>query len=253
MRLGAALPLPASGETTPASAIADSAKRLSDTGYESIWTFDAIGRGEICPDPLMLLCVAATATREVELATGILQVPLRETVDLANRILTAQLVCGPRLLLGVGFGSTKADFDAVGVPFEQRFELLDSQMLALRELVATGSYEHVDLSPWPLSNTTLTWMLGTWGKHVSTAARDYDGWIGSGHYRTDAELATGIKRYREAGGKRAIVTNLAVADGGDLSAIATRLEHAAEAGFDDAVVVFRNPTVQSMQSVRKLL
>ena len=253
MRLGAALPLPFTGESASASFIADGAKRLAGFGYESLWVFDAIGRGDTCPDPLIVLSVAATVTEGIELATGVLQVPLRETVDLANRIITTQHVCGERLLLGVGFGSTKADFDAVGVPFESRFELLESQMPALRSLVATGKYEHVDLAPWPNNPTPLPWLLGTWGKHVGTAAREYDGWIGSGHYRTDAQLATGITRYREAGGKRAIVTNLGVAGDGNLTQIAQRLDNAARAGFDDAVVVFENPSDEILRAVRKLV
>jgi alkanesulfonate monooxygenase SsuD/methylene tetrahydromethanopterin reductase-like flavin-dependent oxidoreductase (luciferase family) len=253
MRLGAALPLPAPGEATPDSFLADAARRLANTGYESIWTFDSIGRGETSPDPLMILAVAATVTKNIELATGILQIPLRETVDLANRILTAQLICGERLLLGVGFGSTKADFDAVGASFEHRFELLDSQMLALRKLIETGKHEHVDLTPWPITSRALTWMLGTWGKHVSTAARHYDGWIASAHYRTDPELATALERYRQAGGTRAIVTNLVVNKDSDFADIRVRLEHAADIGFDDAVVVFEDATERTLQAVRKLI
>jgi alkanesulfonate monooxygenase SsuD/methylene tetrahydromethanopterin reductase-like flavin-dependent oxidoreductase (luciferase family) len=121
MRLGASLPFTdPSGGPLVGSTIADASRRLAGEGFESIWTFDAIGRGIALPDPLIALAVAATVTDSVDVGTCILQVPLRRPVELAHRIMTTHLIAGDRLQLGVGAGSTKADFDAVGVPFEER-------------------------------------------------------------------------------------------------------------------------------------
>ena len=234
--------------------VADNARRVVDAGYESIWVFDCIGRPtELAPDPLTLLSVVATVTEDVELGIGVIEVPLRNTVELAHRVFSAQLICGNRLLLGVGFGSTRADFDAVGVSFDDRARLFDEEMPKLRTLLSTGRWGEVDLSPWPLGNQPPPIMLGTWGRKVEVAARDYDGWIASGHYRNDDELAEAIRRYRAAGGTRAIVTNVGVPADGDLSKVAKRLERHAEVGFDDSIVIFESATDKILREVRALV
>src|SRR5438093_7882119 len=121
MRLGLALPnATPDGRPLTGSALIAGARAVERAGFDSLWCFDSIGRGFMIPDPLIAVSVAATATERLTLGTGILQVPLRRPVELAHRILTAHLICGERLLLGVGAGSTKADFDAVGVDFETR-------------------------------------------------------------------------------------------------------------------------------------
>ncbi|TMA84288.1 MAG: LLM class flavin-dependent oxidoreductase, partial [Deltaproteobacteria bacterium] len=79
-------------------------------------------------DPLTALAVAATVTRRIELGTGVLQVPLRNPVELAQRVLTTHLVSGKRLRLGVGAGSTAADFAALGLDFTARFSRLSASL-----------------------------------------------------------------------------------------------------------------------------
>ena len=253
MRLGAALPIELEATPPSPSVVADSARALVDNGFESIWTFDCIGRGLLVPDPLTLLSVVASVTKDVELGTGVMQLPLRNTVELAHRIFTTQLVCGDRLLLGLGYGSTKVDFDTIGIPFEERSRLFDREVPRLRTLLETGHLDQVDLSPWPLGMSPAPIMLGTWGKKVELAARDYDGWIASAFYRTDEQLAVSLSRYRRAGGKRAIAMNLAIPGPDEMGKLATRLEHLAEAGFDETVVVFENATAQTLREVRALV
>lgn len=61
-----------------------------------------IGRGYLVPDPFVTLAVAATATRDVEVGTATVQVPLHHPADLAHRILSLMSVCGDRLTLPAG-------------------------------------------------------------------------------------------------------------------------------------------------------
>ena len=127
------LSLPAGGRSAPAPSarsLADAAQRIEDAGFESIWAFDAIGRGWLMADPLTALSVAATVTRSVELGTGVLQVPLRNPVELAQRVLTAHLVSSGRLRLGVGAGSTAGDFEALGLDFASRSPAQSRRMVA---------------------------------------------------------------------------------------------------------------------------
>ena len=201
----------------------------------------------------MLLSVAAAVTEDIELGTGVLLPPLRNTAELAHRICSAQLICGDRLLLGVGFGSTKVDFDTVCLAFEKRSEIFDHEMPRLRTLLETGKLEHIDLSPWPLGRPPPAIMLGTWGRKVEVAARDYDGWIASAFYRSDDQLENALNQYRRAGGKRAIAMNVYFSVSDSVPTLGKRLERLAKAGFDDAVVVFEKTTDQLLREVRALL
>src|SRR5215470_10974537 len=129
MRLGLSLPRSGEdGQPLKPGTIADAARRIEAAGFDSAWVFDSIGRGFLLPDPLVALTVAAAVTERIELGTGVLQVPLRRPVELAHRALSLHLVSNGRLRLGVGSGSTAADFAAVGVDFASRFRQLDESL-----------------------------------------------------------------------------------------------------------------------------
>jgi alkanesulfonate monooxygenase SsuD/methylene tetrahydromethanopterin reductase-like flavin-dependent oxidoreductase (luciferase family) len=266
VRLGAVLPFTEpDGSPLGRSGLADGARRLAGAGFDSIWVFEALGRGLMLPDPMVALAVAATVTEGVELGTGVLQVPLGHPVALGHRLLTTRLVSGDRLVVGIGAGSTRNDFDAVGVPYEDRFRRFDAAVPVLRHLLATGRADGpagADLTPWPeaLGGTPL--LLGTWGAGVVRAARDFDGWVASAAKRSDADVAEAMARYRAAGGTgRTVVTNIRAsagpeldsrAEGGWLDALAARLGHYAQLGFDDAVVVLP-PGDERLDEVRALV
>jgi alkanesulfonate monooxygenase SsuD/methylene tetrahydromethanopterin reductase-like flavin-dependent oxidoreductase (luciferase family) len=74
---------------------------------------DSFGRGRATLDPVVLMSVAAAVTGKVEIGTCVLQVPVRHPVELAHRIQSLHALTGNRLMLGLGCGSTKADFDLV--------------------------------------------------------------------------------------------------------------------------------------------
>ena len=271
MRLGLALPnATADGRPLAGAAIAASARVVERAGFDSFWCFDSIGRGFMIPDPLIALSVAATATERLELGTGILQVPLRRPVELAHRILTAYLVCGDRLLLGVGAGSTKADFDAVGVHFETRMQQMEEALVVMRRLWQGEKVGAAQLNPWPTTLGGPKLFIGSWAgsRWIPLAAKDFDGWIGSGARSSVAALRDGIKRFRDAGGRRAIATNIPV----DLEAAtapmpeegqfhlrcdartaAERLSWLADLGFDDAVLVTRRYGEADLAALRALV
>src|SRR3989449_2356515 len=163
MRLGLALPN-ASPEGRPLTgpALIAGTRAVERAGFDSLWSLGSIGRGSMIPDPLIAVSVAATVTERLTLGTGILQVPLRRPVELAHRILTAHLVCRGRLLLGVGAGSTKADFDAVGVPFETRLRDMDEQLAIMRKLWAGEQVGAASLMPWPTALGGPKVLIGSW-------------------------------------------------------------------------------------------
>src|SRR2546425_3261323 len=210
MRLGLALPTTTSdGRPLTGAALIAGARAIERAGFDSLWCFDSIGRGFMIPDPLIAVSVAATATERLTLGTGILQVPLRRPVELAHRILTAHLICGGRLLLGVGAGSTKADFDAVGVDFETRMQQFEEALVVMRRLWRGEKVGDAQLDPWPAALGGPKLLIGSWAgsRWIPRAAKDFDGWIGSGARRRGTALRDGVKRLREARGPRAIATH----------------------------------------------
>jgi alkanesulfonate monooxygenase SsuD/methylene tetrahydromethanopterin reductase-like flavin-dependent oxidoreductase (luciferase family) len=255
-RFGISLPTGiAGGSPLGASSLADAARGIEEAGFESAWTFDSVGRGTLRPDPLMALAVAATVTRTIELGTGVLQVPLRNPVELAQRVLTTHLVSGGRLRFGVGAGSTAADFAALGVDFAARFRRLSDSLVIMRRLWAGETVNGASLAPvWPAVLGGPPVLIGSWAgsKWIERAAREFDGWIGSGARSSWGALREGIARFRDHGGKRAVATNVRVdldaptasADGPDdpcdlrcPPAVARdRLHRLREWGFDDIVL-----------------
>ena len=236
-----------------------------------MWFFDSVGRGRFALDPLIGVAVAAAATQRIQVGIGILQVPIRHPVELANRVLTAQLVCEGRLLLGVGSGSTKVDFDAVGKSFDDRMSLLTHGLATMRRLWNGRTVDGVSLNPAPAVWGGPPVIIGSWAgpRWIAAAAEEYEGWIASGFFSGYDTLKAGIDRYRAAGGKRAIVTNisldlavptepLADSDNGfhlrcAPDAARERLQKLADAGFDAVVVVYRGEGPVDLAAIRALL
>jgi alkanesulfonate monooxygenase SsuD/methylene tetrahydromethanopterin reductase-like flavin-dependent oxidoreductase (luciferase family) len=235
------------------------ARLIEDVGFDGIWYGDTIGRGpKPRPDVLMCLAVAGAATHHVELGTAILQVPLRNPVDLAQRLLTLHGLTGGRFSAGLGAGSTRADFDAVGADYERRFQSFSEALKIIQGLFRGEQVGAANLQPWPNTLGGPPILIGSWhsGRWVRRAAEEFDGWIASGLTSFNA-IAEGIQRYRDAGGKRAVVGTGSV----DLKAPSTklkddepfhlrcdvqeageRLQRLVDLGYDDALLTALNHT-----------
>ena len=265
MRLGLGLPHQrADGTTFTSAEVMARAQMIEAAGFDGIWVPDSIGRLYTPrPDPLMWLLLAGASTTRVELGTAILQVPLRRTVELAQRLLTLHAVTGGRFTAGLGAGSTQADFDALGVDYAARFKTLADALPRMRRLFQGELVDSASLHPWPDTIGGPPIVIGSWesGPWVLRAAREYDGWMASGGMTNFRALADGIKRYRDAGGKRALVSTIEI----DLSAPTTRLEDGerfhlrcgpeeaaarlhrlVELGYDDALLRPRIPREQQL-------
>ncbi len=209
MRLGISLPYtrPDGGAPTAAQ-LAARAQLIESIGFDVIAQGDHVGsRQRATPDVLTWLSIATAATQRVELASGIIQVPLRHPAELANRLLSLHSVSGGRFVAGLGAGSTRADYETVGVDFESRFKTLRSALPQIQALCRGESYLH----PWEHTPPGPPILIGAWasGPWVRRAARDYDGWMASGH-TTFREIAEGIRIFRDYGGRRAMLMTVIV-------------------------------------------
>jgi alkanesulfonate monooxygenase SsuD/methylene tetrahydromethanopterin reductase-like flavin-dependent oxidoreductase (luciferase family) len=209
MRLGISLPYtrPDGGAPT-AGQLAARAQLIESIGFDVIAQGDHVGSAQRpTPDVLTWLSIAAAATTRVELASGIIQVPLRHPAELANRLLSLHSVSGGRFVAGLGAGSTRADYAAVGVNFETRFKFLRDALPAIERLCHGES----NLRPWDNTPPGPPILIGAWasGPWVRRAAREYDGWMASGH-TTFREIAEGIRIFRDCGGRRAMLMTVSV-------------------------------------------
>lgn len=250
MRLGCALPLAdLTGSGRGAGAFGATARLVEELGFSSLWTFDAVGRGFLLPDPLMALAAAAATTESIELGTGIMQLPIRNVAEVAHRVFTLQMAAPGRVLFGVGPGSTAADFDAFGGSYVDRFRTFDDQWTELQIWIADGRLGDRNLTGGRAPEGRPALMLAGWrGGWVERAATEAQGWIASAANADDETLADAIGRYRAAGGGRAVVTNLQPGD--DLGPTIDRLHRLAELGFDDAVVFDLQASESRLGSLR---
>jgi probable F420-dependent oxidoreductase len=94
-------------------------------GYQSRYPYNESGRLPLAeeadiPDPLIWLAYVAGQTRRIRLATGILIVPQRNPLVLAKECASLDRLSGGRFELGIGVGWLAEEFQALGVPFEDR-------------------------------------------------------------------------------------------------------------------------------------
>jgi len=82
--------------------------------------------------PFVLLALLAAATTRLRLQTGILVLPYRNPFITARDVATLDHFSGGRVTLSLGAGYLKGEYRALGVDFEQRNELMDEYMRALR-------------------------------------------------------------------------------------------------------------------------
>lgn len=250
MRLGAIMGL-LSARPRPTD-LTEQAKRYAGEGFDSLWVAQAVGRGFMLPDPFTALATAATATEDVELGTAVLQLPLYQPTDLAHRVFSLMQICGDRLTLGLGTGSTETDFIAFERSYADRFKTFDTSLAQLKRLLAEGKNEHADLTPWKTVRGSPPLILGSWGANVERAAQDFDGWVASAFYRTADQVIDALGRYRAGGGRRALVSSIQLAADHDLGRTRAILQRFAQAGFDDAIVLLR-PGGPSPAEVRALV
>jgi len=190
-------------------------RAIEEAGFDGIWIGDAIGRGRIFPDPLIWLTAAAAATKHVDLGIAVYVVPLRNPVELSQRLLTLHALSGGRFLFGVGTGSNETDFKAVGGDWSVRFKTLSENLDVIRRICRGERVGEADLTPWPNSIPGPPIMIGAWTSKlwIRRAAQEFDGWLASGGGpggTTFKDMKEGLKRYRDYGGKRAIVATVAV-------------------------------------------
>jgi probable F420-dependent oxidoreductase len=184
------------------------AKLAEAAGYESVW----VGEHVVLPeprtpesplasrhpmlDPLATLAHLAAMTSKVRLGTGIIILPQRNPVVLAKELTTVDVLSGGRLILGVGAGYLKPEFDAIGVPFNERGVRTDEYIEAIRALWTMAApqfagrfarFGGIDAQPRPVQKPHPPIIVGGWTEAAfRRATTKANGWFG---FNMDVETA----------------------------------------------------------------
>ena len=119
------------------------ARKMEKSGLDSIWVGDHIAFHIPVIESLSLLSFCAAATERIELATGVLLLPLRNPTLTAKMTGTIDMLSNGRLILGVGVGGEfPPEFEAVGSPIAERGARTNEAIEILRRHWSEGAAEY---------------------------------------------------------------------------------------------------------------
>lgn len=93
------------------------------------------------PDCITMMTAIALSTTTLRVMSSIFILPLRHPLPVAKAINTAAILSGDRLVLGVGAGWLKEEFDILGMPFESRGARTSEAIQIIREIGEKGQIE----------------------------------------------------------------------------------------------------------------
>jgi probable F420-dependent oxidoreductase len=206
-------------------AIADYAQAVEALGYTHILVFDhVLGANPERPggwkgpytyrhafhEPFVLFGFLAAATQRIQLVTGILILPQRQTALVAKQAAAVDVLSAGRLRLGVGVGWNQVEFESLNEDFSSRGKRAEEQIALMRALwtqdlvTFRGQWHRVSdagINPLPVQRPIPIWMGGESEPVVRRAARLADGWMP--HFRPGPEAQAVVDRLhslvREAG------------------------------------------------------
>jgi probable F420-dependent oxidoreductase len=273
LRLGAKVP-----NTGPVFrlGVARMAAMLESAGFDSIWTSDHVvfprdvrSRYPFAADgritwpvdvdylePVVALSAMTSITAKAELGTSVLILPTRNPILFAKQAACVDTISGGRLVLGVGAGWLREEFEALGADFDARGAVLD-EWISVARRCWTGTVEPFEgrfyrlaeaiyCRPTPTRHVPV--LIGGMSRYAQErAGRIADGWLAQ--YSLDdlseSGIADGLAVLREAGTRAGrppaeldhfrIVVRVTGTDR-KLDVLATRLESLAGAGATELVV-----------------
>jgi probable F420-dependent oxidoreductase len=136
-------------------------------------------------EPMVLYGYLAAVT-SMELVTGVIILPQRQTVLVAKQAAEADLLTGGKFRLGVGIGWNRVEYEALGHDFSTRGKRLDEQITLLRRLwteqtvTFSGTFDRITgagLAPMPVQRPIPVWVGAQSPPGYRRAGRLADGWF----------------------------------------------------------------------------
>lgn len=151
-------------------------------------------------EPFILFSYMAAVTQSIDLTTGVIILPQRQTALVAKQAATLDVLSQGRLRLGVGIGWNQVEYESLKENFHNRGRRMEEQVKVLRMLwtqplvTFEGRWHHIPdagIKPLPLQQPIPLWFGGHADEAVRRAARLGDGWMPN--YRTTLEAANALE------------------------------------------------------------
>jgi probable F420-dependent oxidoreductase len=152
-------------------------------------------------EPLVMFGYLAAITRSVELVTGVIILPQRQTALVAKQAAEVDLLSGGRLRLGIGLGWNAVEYEALGENFTNRGKRSGEQIELMRRLWTEqtvsfdGDFHRVTgagLAPLPVQRPIPVWIGTRSTPGYRRAGRLADGWFPMMEPGPDLDYARGI-------------------------------------------------------------
>ena len=137
-------------------------------------------------EPFVLFGYLAGVTKKIELVTGIIILPQRQTVLVAKQAAALDVLSGGRLRFGIGIGWNPVEYEALGADFSNRGRRSEEQIEVLRKLwtESTVTFEgrwhkitDAGINPLPMQRPIPIWFGGSDERALSRLAKLGDGWF----------------------------------------------------------------------------
>jgi len=199
MRYGVVFPQTEIGKDP--SAIRDFAQAAEELGYHHLLAYDhVVGANpasrpgwrppytykDTFHEPFVLFGYLAGLTKRIELATGVIILPQRQTVLVAKQAAALDVLSGGRLRLGIGIGWNPVEYEALGENFKNRGRRSEEQVDVMRKLwtqelvTFEGEWHKITdagLNPLPIQRPIPIWFGGGHDQTLRRVARLGDGWF----------------------------------------------------------------------------
>jgi probable F420-dependent oxidoreductase len=215
MQIGVTFPQTEIG-SDPA-AIRDYAQAAEGLGYSHLLAFDhVLGAGtanrpnwsgpytyqSMFHEPFVLFGYLAALTH-LELVTGVIILPQRQTALVAKQAAEVDVLTGGKFRLGIGVGWNPVEYEALGMDFRTRGRAVEEQVEVLRLLFSQevvtykGNFitiSEAGLNPLPVHRSIPIWIGGSADVALRRAARLGDGWFPQG--KPDEQMRQTLERLR---------------------------------------------------------
>ncbi|HEY8445489.1 MAG TPA: LLM class F420-dependent oxidoreductase [Thermomicrobiales bacterium] len=215
MQLGVTFPQLEIG-TDPA-VLRDYAQAAQDLGYRYLLAYDHVlgadptnrpgwtrySHRDQFHEPFVLFGYLAAVAPKLDLVTGVIVLPQRQTTLVAKQAAQVDILTSGRFRLGVGIGWNAVEYEALGMDFSSRARRFEEQIAVMRLLwtqpVVTfhGKFHHITeagLNPLPVQRPIPIWIGGMAEPVLRRVARLGDGWLPQG--RITDEQRDRIERLR---------------------------------------------------------
>jgi probable F420-dependent oxidoreductase len=137
-------------------------------------------------EPFVLFGYLAGVTQRLELVTGVIILPQRQTALVAKQAAEVDVLTGGRLRLGVGVGWNDVEYTGLNENFNNRGRRFEEQVAVLRKLWSepvvdfTGRYHHIPeagINPLPVQRPIPLWIGGTAEVIMARIGKLADGWF----------------------------------------------------------------------------